>query len=572
MLAWPALAGRITSAIDWSAATYAEVCARHRWVIPPRLNIADISCARHADGSGRLALIEVGAGAERRFTFDELEQWSAALAAGLAERGIEPGDRVAVFLPQCAENPVAHLAALRMGAISVPLSPLFRGAALAHRLADSGSRAIITDADHLQHLAAVRAELPDLEIVITCDADAGALELSGCGAGSSPGVGGAKLGDLVDRDRPLAAPLDTSADDPAMLLYTSGTTGAAKGALHAHRFLPGRLSAFELTHRLEDRPSRGRPFFTPADWSWVAGLVDSVFTPWVFACPVVAWRRQRFDAAAMLDVIRRTRPRAMFLPPTALNLLGQVMAPDERVDVGSVHSAGEPLATATYHWAARTFGQMFDLYGMTEIGAIVGSSPLVPARPGAMGKPYPGHDVALVDDSGATMSGVGAGEIAVARDDPGMFLGYWGDAAATEARFVGDRLLTGDLARRDAEGYLWHLGRRDDVFNASGYRIGPTEVESALQSHAAVDRAAVVGAADRRRGTVVKAFIMLRPGAAASASLADELREKVRLEVAAYAYPRQLVFVHSLPLTVSGKVRRNRLRAGDADQRFGIDR
>jgi acetyl-CoA synthetase len=425
---------------------------------------------------------------------------------------------------------------------------------LCHRLFDSAAKVVVTDRDGCEHLGAVRDRLPALATVVSCEPAASSVELDRLIAASAP--------------RPV---VDTAADDPAMILYTSGTTGAARGALHGHRFLPGRLSSFELTHRLEAAPSRDRPFFTPADWSWVAGLVDSVFTPWVFGCPVLAWRHRGFAPRAMMELAARARVRSMFLPPTALNLLRQAARPGDRWPrVDSVHSAGEPLAPATYAWAAATFGRVFDLYGMTEIGAIVGSSPWVPVRPGAMGQPYPGHDVTLVDDRGDPITGPGEGEIAVSRSDPGLFQGYFGDPEATAARFRGDWMVTGDLARRDLDGYLWHLGRRDDLVSSAGYRIGPTEVESVLALHPAVARAAVVGAPDPERGQLVKAFVLLAAGVTPSPALADELTGHVKAQLAAYAAPRRVVFVHSLPMTVSGKVRRIRLREPDADQRFGI--
>jgi acetyl-CoA synthetase len=538
--------------IDWSASSYEAVLAAHRWSIPERLNIAVAACDRHADGSGRAALYELSEGEEapRVTSFDELARDSGRLARSLAELGVERGDRVAVFLPQCRETALAHLATLKLGAISVPLSPLFRAEALSHRLADSGAKVLFTDEELAPHIAPLRARLPALGSVIERK---GVAEL------------------VADAVAPLAA-VDTAADDPAMLIYTSGTTGLPRGALHAHRFLPGRLSGFELIHQLERGPHRDRPFWTPADWAWVGGLVDCVLTPWVFATPVLALCRRGFDPEAAFAAIEKTRVRSLFLPPTALHRLATASDDVRRKGraVFSVHTAGEPLSPETYRFASETFGAVYELYGMTEVGAVAGSSAFVPVRPGSLGKPYPGHDVALLDDRGRPISGEGEGQLAVRRGDPGMFIGYFRDPAATEARFSGDWLTTGDVARRDRDGYLFYLGRNDDVFNTSGYRVGPTEIEASIGLHPAVLEAAVVGEPDADRGAVVKAFVVLRPGFSPSEELTREIQSFVKERLAAYEYPRRIVFARELPRTVTGKVRRSELRAADADQRFAF--
>lgn len=517
------------------------------------MNIAQACVGRHADGSGRLALVcDDGRGTVTRHSFDELHEQSGRLARGLAELGVARGDRVAVFLPQRVENPLAHLAAFRLGAISVPLSPLFRAEALEHRLGDAGAKVVVTDAEHASFLDG----LPGRPTVVSCDAD-------------TPGT--ESVAALMRLGKVGIA--DTAADDPAMLLYTSGTTGLPRGALHAHRFVPGRLTALELMHRLESRPDPVRPFWTPADWSWVAGLVDSVLAPWSLGCPVFGLRRSgALDPDAVLDAVEAQRPRGLFLPPTAMHVLRRATRasrPSLR-DI-SVHSAGEPLPAETFAWAASVFGEVSELYGTTEMGAVVGTSPFVPVRPGSMGKALPGHTVDLQDDDGRPVADGVVGEIVVRRPDPGMFLGYFGDAAATAARFRGDWLRTGDLARRDRDGYLWFQGRTDDVFNTSGYRVGPTEIEESLGRHPAVERAAVVGEPDAERGAVVKAFVVLRPGVAPSLALAAQIQAHVKQSLAAYEFPRKLVFARALPMTVTGKIRRAELRAPGADERFGID-
>lgn len=532
----------IRAGIDWEAASHDALSAAHRWQIPERFNIA-AAILRHADGSGRPALVELFEdGTSRTTSFDELERLSGRLARAMSDLGIEPGDRVAVFLPQCRENALAHLAAFRLGAISVPLSPLFREDALRHRLAQSGTKLCFTDAELAPHL-------PPLGTIIESEA---------------------AFAELVESATQPLPIRDTSRDDPAMLIYTSGTTGLPRGALHAHRFLPGRLTGFELCHRLESGPHRERPFWTPADWSWVGGLVDCVLTPWVFGCPVVAAKRRGFDAKILENVIQRADVRSLFLPPTALHrLLGANDVPAFRRII-SVHTAGEPLPPETYRWAAASFQNVFELYGLTEVGAVAGSSPFVPVRPGSLGKPYPGHRVVLLDEAGELVHGADEGELAVHRDDPGMFLGYFDDPEATASRFRGEYLVTGDVVRRDEDGYLFYVGRNDDVFNTAGYRVGPTDIEATLAHHPAVKDVGVVGEPDTERGHVVKAFVLLAEGAIPTPQLAAELQSFVKERLAAYEYPRKIVFVRQLPRTVSGKLQRSLLRARDADARFGL--
>lgn len=397
----------LASGIDWTARTYEEVVRRHRWVIPKTFNIAQVACDQHATGQGKTALVAVDKHGSRTYTFDEIAFLSDRCATILAKLGVERGDRVAVFLSQRVECAVAHLAAFKLGAVSVPLSPLFRREALAYRLEDSAARVVVTDSHRFAHLPS------DLDAhVLGCDEDMPADVAS--------------FWELVP-DAERTPCVETSADDPAMLLYTSGTSGLPKGALHAHRFLPGRLSGFELMHRLEASPSSERAFWTPADWAWVAGLVDCVLTPWAFGCPVLAWRRHAFDPDAVVAFLRTMRPRSLFMPPTALNRLRSAMPEAPRIEVESVHTAGEPLSPETYAWAKEAFGTVYELYGMTEMGATIANGPFFPVRPGSMGKPVPGHDVTLLRPDGSEVPADAereVGEIAIRRGDPGMFLGY----------------------------------------------------------------------------------------------------------------------------------------------------
>ncbi|MCA9774205.1 MAG: AMP-binding protein, partial [Myxococcales bacterium] len=441
----------VTAAIDWTARDYEEVRRRHRWTVPERMNIADLVIDRRARTEpNRLALVSVDEnGRARRFTYREIKELSDRIAGAYLSRGVGPGDRVGVFLSQGVENLVSHLAAHKIGAVSVPLSPLFRDEALGYRLTHGAAKLLVTDPEHLDLVAELHAsdQLPTLEHVISTEDSGAAISWWNLARHAKP-----------------AGCADTSAEDPAMLIYTSGTEGLPKGALHCHRFLPGRLSGMELMHELERDPQGERPFWTPADWAWVAGLVDSVFVPLLFGCPVLAWRRRGFDAERIFRLIAREHVRSMFLPPTALNLLRHVEDARARfdLDVYSVHTAGEPCPPATYAWAHATFGRVYEFYGMTELALMIGNGPFFEVRPGSMGKPFPGYDVELLGADGHAVGTDEVGTIAVRRGHPGMFREYWEDPKGTAARFGGEWMITGDQATRDADGYLWYQGRADD--------------------------------------------------------------------------------------------------------------
>ncbi|MCC7541071.1 MAG: AMP-binding protein [Deltaproteobacteria bacterium] len=493
----------------------------------------------------------------------------ARLAGAFRGLGVVRAARVAVFLPQRLENVASHLAAFRIGAVSVPLSPLFGPEALRHRLGVAGARVIVTEPSLAGRVLAVRGDLPELAAVVVCDEPIGGEPRTG----SHLDV---PFDRLVREHAPV--PIEaTHRDDPAMIVFTSGTTGLPKGAVHAHRFVPGRLPAFELIHRLESGPPSERPFWTPADWAWVAGLVDSVLAPLAFGRPVLAWtRRGKLDPEDAVRVMRRANVGRLFVPPTALRLLAHL--PDDAfeppLDLESVHTAGEPLGAETYTWALARIGAVQELYGLTEVGAVIGCSPYTPVRPGSMGRPYPGYEVDLVDDRGSAVEPGAVGEIVVRADCPGMFLEYLDDAEGTAARFLWSEgvrwMRTGDLARRDADGYLWFCGRADDVFNTAGYRVGPAEIEDTLLGEPEVARAAVVAEPDEDRGDIVKAFVVLRPGIEPSEALAERLAAGVKSRLAAFEMPRAIVFARELPETVTGKLRRVALRQPDAEQRFAI--
>jgi acetyl-CoA synthetase len=526
--------------------SYDEIYRGFRWTLPERFNIGVAACDRHADGSGRLALIyEAPDGTVERFTFDDLKRLSNRCANALAGFGVTADDRVAVLLPQRPETAIAHLAIYKLGAVAVPLFVQFGPDAIEHRLADSGAKALITDGENL---GKIPPGLPDLATILIVEGDSGGHPLF------SP---------MLEQARDEFAPADTLANDPALIIYTSGTTGKSKGALHAHRVLLGHLPGVQLPHDFFPQP--GDLYWTPADWAWIGGLLDVLLPSLYFGVPVLAHRARKFDPEEAFALIGRHRVRNAFLPPTALKMMRTVRAPRERfgIDLRSVASGGEALGEDILVWSKEALGvAVNEFYGQTEANLLVGNcASLYPVRAGSMGQPIPGHRVAVVSEAGEPLPAGETGIIAAERPDPVMFLSYWNNTEATEAKFVGDWLLTGDVGLQDDEGYIWYKGREDDLISSGGYRIGPTDIEDCLMKHQAVLMAAAVGHPDRVRGEIVRAFVVPKAGVAAGPELADQIRTFVGQRLAWYQAPREVVFVDELPLTATGKIIRRELRS-----------
>ena len=526
-------------------ATYEDLRRQFDWDLPPRFNMG-VACADQQP-SDAPALIEVRSDGERaEYSFGELANLSNRLANGLRSLGIEFGDRVGVVLPQRVETGLAHLAVWKLGAISVPMTVLFGPQALSYRLGDSAAKAVITEREHLETVAGVAGELGGITVIVADDA-------------IHPHEA---FWDLIADGAPTLPPVPTTPDTPGLLIYTSGTTGAPKGALHGHRVLLGHLPGFELSHNFF--PQDDDRFWTPADWAWIGGLMDALMPSWFHGRPVVAAGRGRFDPEWALRLMTDAKIRNVFFPPTVLKLMRQAQTEPAKVPLRSMMCGGEPLGEEILSWARDTLDVTInEIYGQTEVNYVVGNCHEAwDVRPGSMGRPYPGHDVAVIDADGRPLPAGETGELAVGAPDPVAFLEYWGQPDATRAKFTDDGrwLRTGDLARADEDGYLWFESRSDDVISSAGYRIGPAEIEECLLHHPAVAMCAAIGVADDVRGQVVKAFIQLADGHEPSPQLTDEIQRLVRTRLAAYEYPRAFEFVEQLPVTATGKIRRAELR------------
>jgi len=529
--------------------TYDAVYRAFRWQVPARLNIGVDVCDRWAASDpGRLAILHVKPdGSSDEINFGLLRERSNRLANVLAAHGIARGDRVAIFMPQAPEVAVAHIAIYKLGAVALPIAILFGPDALAYRLQNSGARAVLTNAQGLAKLNQVHNEVPELACVLSVD-----------GAGERA----AGFAETLARASSEFTPVDTGPDDPAMMIYTSGTTGNPKGALHGHRVLLGHVPGVELPHFRF--PQAGDRFWTPADWAWAGGLLDVLLPSLYHGVPVVAHKTEKFDPEEAFALMAKSGVRNAFIPPTALRMMRAASNPQGRhaINLRSVGSGGESLGIEALEWGRSAFGLTInEFYGQTECNLVIAScAELGLIKVGAMGKPVPGHTVAVIDRDGNVLNHGEIGQIAVKRPDPVMFLEYWGRPDATRDKYVGDWLLTGDQGVVDEEGYITFVGRDDDVITSSGFRIGPGEIEDCLLKHPAVALAAVIGKPDAVRGEIVKAFVVLKEGQAASDDLAKDIQGFVRTRLAAHEYPREVAFIEQLPMTTTGKVIRRLLR------------
>jgi acetyl-CoA synthetase len=539
-----------------AGSSYVDVRSSFRWEIPEFYNIGVDICDKWAEDWDRVALLyEDQEGNVAKYTFRELKKRSNQLANGLLAHGIRKGDRVGILLGQCPETALSHIAIYKIGAVAIPLFTLFGVDALEYRLANSGAVGIITDESNLSKILSIRDGLPDLKVVVV--------------AGSQPRRTAIDFWQLIDRGSDELEPVKTRADDPALIIYTSGTTGPPKGALHAHRVVLGHLPGVEFPHNFF--PKEGDLFWTPADWAWIGGLIDVLFPSWHHGVPVVAHRARKFDPEEAFARLARHGIRNAFMPPTALKMMRQAENPRSRHDyrLRSVGSGGETLGEELLDWGREVLGlTVNEFYGQTEVNLVVGNcSEVMSIRPGSMGKPIPGHVVEVIDESGTPLPPGQVGEIAVKRPDPVMFLGYWGNPEATRDKFIGDWCLTGDLARKDEDGYLWFVGRKDDVITSSGYRIGPAEIEDCIIKHPAVSMVAVVGSPDPVRTEIVKAFVVLKSGLKPSGELAEEIKNFVKVRLAAHEFPREVEFINELPLTATGKIIRKDLRNSEVERK-----
>ncbi|WP_246985140.1 acyl-CoA synthetase [Halorientalis marina] len=541
---------------DWDS--YEGLREAFEWEVPERFNMAVYCCDRWAETDDeRVALYaEADDGTSETYTFAETRDVTNRLANYLREQGVERGDRVGVNAPQCPETVFGHLAAWKLGAVSVPLSTLFGPDAVAYRLSDCDAVAAVVDASNIENVREARDSLPGLDTVLTVGVD-----------DPDTGAGEADLWDAIADHDPTFEPVETAAEDDAIFIYTSGTTGDPKGVRHAHRMLLGHLPLFVTTFG-NMRMAETDVFWTPAEWAWIASLFDVVFPGLYYGRPVVAYDGGQFDPEEAFRIVETYDVTNFFAPPTALRMMMQVEDTD-RFDADSLRtiaSGGESLGQSIVDWAQDTFGgtAVHEGYGQTEANMLVGDcTALTEFREGYIGRAGPGHEVTIVDPDTAepTVDPGEVGEIALRYEgNPVCFVEYWNKPEKTERKVQNGWLLTEDLGTMDEDGYVAFKSRKDDVIISAGYRIGPEEVEDSVAGHEAVADAAVIGVPDDERGQVPKAFVVVASGLGADDDLRESIRQHVRDRLAKYEYPREIEFVDDLPKTATGKVRRKPLR------------
>ena len=521
------------------------------WDVPSTYNAAHDLVGKHED-QARVALFQAYPDGRREtYSFAELDRYSDRLANALAAYGVGRGDRVGVVLPQVPANPLTHLACWKLGAVSMPLSVLFSPDALGYRLRDSGASTVVVDADRYGTVEDVRDDCPALEHAVEVDwRDAGGHEEPDAFAGL-----------LTDTPADFD-PVETGPHTPAVIMYTSGSTGPPKGALHTHSVWLGHCPAFRMYFELDVSEA---VCWTPADWAWIGALGDLVFPAWHYGRSVVGYPMGGFGAETAFEVMEEFRVTAAFLPPTAVRMMTSVDAGAYDLALEAVCSGGEPLTPEILEWAEAELDDvaMNEIYGQTEANLLVTNCrSWFPARAGSMGRPVPGHDVAVIDpETGEECPPGEVGEIAVERgDDPVVFREYWNGPDRTAETRVGDWHRTGDLGTVDEDGYLRFKSRDDDLIVTSGYRVGPGEVEEAILEHPTVEQAGVVGVPDETRGEVIKAFCEPVGDVENPDELREEIRSLVKENLAAYEYPREIAFLEGLPTTTTGKIRRTDLR------------
>ncbi|MCS6767801.1 MAG: AMP-binding protein [Candidatus Nitrosocaldus sp.] len=533
----------------FDCSSYDALCRSFVWELPEYFNMGSEMLDKHADTSKVAMYYEGSDGSTRMYRFRDLLNMSNRLANTLTDLKVGRGDRIAILVPQGPEALVAMLTAYRIGAIALSMSTLFGTDAIKYRLADSGAKVFIFD-DTLRDK--VRPALDGLSIEVFSVHNSGSGEFN-------------DIDSILRHGSTNFKPVHTRIGDPAHMLYTSGTTGLPKGVLLPHSFLLGCIPCYQLY--LEMAPREGDVFWTPSEWAWVAAIGDVLFPSLYFGYPVVVTPRSgKFDPAWAYSIMERYRVTCAYIVPTALRMMRRFKdEPRKEYDLAlrALGSAGEPVGAELVRWCMdRLNVPLNEIYGQTEANIVVTNCySLMGPKPGSIGKATPGFIVEVLDENGNIAKPNEIGEIAVKMPNPVAFIGYWNRPEDTSRKVRNGWLYTGDNGYKDAEGFIWFVARTDDIIKAAGYRIGPAEVEEAINQHPAVLESAVVPWHDEIRGHVIKAYVVLKPGYEPSEALKEEIQQSVRKRLAEYAYPRLIEFINELPKTDTGKIKRKELRS-----------
>ncbi len=528
--------------------SYEDICRKFSWQIPEYFNIADAVCDRWADDTTRIAMTHENLdGSVKNFTFAEIKRYSNQFANLLNSLGLEQGDRALVLLTQSPECAISHVACFKSGIVSCLASVLFGPDAIQHRLTSTNAKVCITNKANLSKVQNIRGACPSLEHIVVVDDDSPSHALS--------------LWRSIADQNDTFDNVKTLSEDTAWISFTSGTTGQPKGVLMPHRILLGNKPLFEYYY--DYGPREGDTLWSPADWAWIAGLINILLVGWYLGCRVVSTDMEGFNAEAAFRILGQHDITVSLLTPTVLKLMRQIDSEESpELQLRVVLSGGEAVGKELALWADDRFGlTISEGFGQTECNGMIGTNPrLMAVRHGSLGKAMPGSVCAIVDDDGNEVERGVQGNIAIKRPHPAMFSGYLNNPEATEGKFINDWMITGDLGEQDEDGFLWFHGRTDDVITSSGYRIGPTEIEDCLLKSPAVQLAAVIGVPDETRTELIKAFIVVSENTDPTDALAESLKELVRENLAKHEVPRSIEFVDSLPMTTTGKIMRRTLR------------
>ena len=528
--------------------SYEDICRKFSWQIPEYFNIADAVCDRWADDTTRIAMTHENLdGSVKNFTFAEIKRYSNQFANLLNSLGLEQGDRALVLLTQSPECAISHVACFKSGIVSCLASVLFGPDAIQHRLTSTNAKVCITNKANLSKVQNIRGACPSLEHIVVVDDDSPSHALS--------------LWRSIADQNDTFDNVKTLSEDTAWISFTSGTTGQPKGVLMPHRILLGNKPLFEYYY--DYGPREGDTLWSPADWAWIAGLINILLVGWYSGCRVVSTDMEGFNAEAAFRILCQHDITVSLLTPTVLKLMRQIDSEESpELQLRVVLSGGEAVGKELALWADDRFGlTISEGFGQTECNGMIGTNPrLMAVRHGSLGKAMPGSVCAIVDDDGNEVERGVQGNIAIKRPHPAMFSGYLNNPEATEGKFINDWMITGDLGEQDEDGFLWFHGRTDDVITSSGYRIGPTEIEDCLLKSPAVQLAAVIGVPDETRTELIKAFIVVSENTDPTDALAESLKELVRENLAKHEVPRSIEFVDSLPMTTTGKIMRRTLR------------
>jgi len=535
---------------------YEDTYNQFTWDIPEQFNFGFDIIDKWAEEHNKLALVSVDDSGDnaQRHTFWELSELSNKFANVLRKHGINKGDRVLIMLPSTPEWYVTVLSAIKLGAIFMPTPTLSTSKDIEYRIKQSKAAAVITNSEFTERFQGLKDNYPSLKKLIVTDGDKNGWVSYGK--------------EMTKASAEFESQEKTKSTDPMLIYFTSGTTGFPKMVLHTHAYAIAHIVTAKYVHDL-------RPVdlhWTIADTGWAKTAWGKLFGQWILGAAVLQHDvKGKFDSKTVLRILERYGVTTFCAPPTAYRML---LLEDFRAyqlsNLRHCVSAGEPLSAETVRaWKHATGLGIYDCYGQTESVCLIGNYPCLPIKPGAMGKPTPGHIVSIVDDEGNKLPVGVPGKIAVKVKPvypPGLLKEYFKDSEAMEISFQGDWYYTGDVAYTDEDGYFWFVSRGDDVIKSSGYRIGPFEVESALQEHPAVAESAVIGIPDPVRGQIVKACVVLVPGYNGSDELTEELQALVKQVTAPYKYPREIEYVTELPKTVSGKILRSELRKREREK------